>query len=173
MWVNTNIFFCCSVLWISNLFAWGRQSIFSEIVVLSYCGLLGDQQVQPGGWSVCLFVFFPLCCEDQSSFYGAGMVYFQRLVFCPSVDYWVNSRCSQVVGHQSLDWYVGQTFMHSYIVSFNVYCYFKTLLTPTNAQFCTIYVFFSVISFMFQHFHHPQSLYTNISLKRTALCNLQ
>ena len=29
-------------------------------------------------------------------------MYSRRLVFCPSVDYWVNGRCSQVVGHHNL-----------------------------------------------------------------------
>ena len=40
-------------------------------------------------------------------------MYSQGLVFCPSVDYWVNSRCSEVVGRHSL--WPDMWGRHSYI----------------------------------------------------------
>ena len=169
MWVNTTIFFCCFAVNIK--FVCMRQA---KYILRDCCSILLWITWWPAGaawWLVCFL--FVLCCEDQSSFYGAGMVYYQRLVFCPSVDYWVNSRCSQVVGHHTLWTDMWGRHSYTHILFHSMYIVILKLCKHQQMHSSTIYVFFSVISFMFQHFHHPRSLYTNISLKRTAICNLQ
>ena len=47
---------------------------------------------------------------------------------------------------QSVAWYVGQTFLYSYNVSFNALWYFKTMVTQTNAQFYNLCIFFCYLS---------------------------